>query len=197
MRQLLTLICLGQFVCAIGCTPTVGVGIHGISNFSPTTKPTDVIYRGAQPDQSGIKTLADMGVKSVINLRDDPVSWEEATVKSTKLNDGSSETMKYDNIPVNCGDVKDAAKIDADIRRFLNDVQTMPKPIFVHCQAGQDRTGMFVAIYRQVDESPNDPDIAAKSMREMRAYGHGFWPICLELDDFLKHRFHAADYKHQ
>ncbi|HUF05008.1 MAG TPA: hypothetical protein VMM38_12630 [Aridibacter sp.] len=49
-------------------------------------------YRGGQPDKDEIKALADMGIKTVINLRDDPKDWEKELVESFG--------MKYVHIPM-------------------------------------------------------------------------------------------------
>ena len=57
--------------CAAVVPPSVGVGKPGIDNFSPST-PADEVYRGAQPNQEGIRTLAAIGIRSVINLREAP-----------------------------------------------------------------------------------------------------------------------------
>src|SRR3954469_18767972 len=56
-----------------GCASTVGQRTHGIDNFA-TVEPG--FFRGAQPSKGGIDALAKEGVKTIINLRDDPVSWE-------------------------------------------------------------------------------------------------------------------------
>ena len=47
---------------------------EGITNFG---KINDRLYRGAQPDATGIKNLACLGIKSIINLRMPGDVWKE------------------------------------------------------------------------------------------------------------------------
>src|SRR5216117_3937845 len=49
-------------------------------------------YRGAQPREGDYKDLAALGIKTVIDLRDDPESYERPMVESLG--------MKYINIPM-------------------------------------------------------------------------------------------------
>src|SRR5262245_2990718 len=49
-------------------------------------------YRGAQPKESDYQALADLGIKTIIDLRDDPVSYEKR--------DAEALGMKYINIPM-------------------------------------------------------------------------------------------------
>ncbi len=94
-------------------------------------------YRGAQPKVEDMKPLADLGVKTVVDLRDDAVSWEKAAVEAAG--------MKYVNIPMSgFRSVK-----DADIVKFLQ-VANDPAmgTIYVHCAGGIHRTGVTGAIYR-------------------------------------------------
>src|SRR5688572_25337110 len=71
---------------AVGCTgcSTVGKSAPGINNFAEVEK--DVLYRGAQPTERGIKHLADQGVQTVVNLRADPLPWEKDAVIKAGMN---------------------------------------------------------------------------------------------------------------
>jgi protein tyrosine/serine phosphatase len=94
-------------------------------------------YRGAQPKPEDMKPLAAIGVKTVVDLRDDAVSWEKAAVEAAGMN--------YVNIPMSgFRSVK-----DADIVKFLQ-VANDPSmgTIYVHCAGGIHRTGVTGAIYR-------------------------------------------------
>src|SRR5690349_24955554 len=48
-------------------------------------------YRGAQPSETDIKDLAALGIKTLIDLRDDPTSYEQRVAESLG--------MHYVNIP--------------------------------------------------------------------------------------------------
>src|ERR1700759_2208493 len=49
-------------------------------------------YRGAQPSAEDLKDLAGIGIKTIIDLRDDPTSYEKTVAESLG--------MKYVNIPM-------------------------------------------------------------------------------------------------
>lgn len=94
-------------------------------------------YRGAQPLPGDYKSLAALGINTVIDLRNDPTDYEKAATEAAG--------MKYVNIPMS-GWQKPS---DSDIQEFLklaNDPAT--GKFFVHCKAGIHRTGMTAAIYR-------------------------------------------------
>ncbi|MDD5773933.1 MAG: dual specificity protein phosphatase family protein [bacterium] len=95
---------------------------------------TDSLLRGAQPDAKGFAALKEIGVKTIINLRDNYSDVE--MIKGLGF--------QYINIPINPWELN-----DKDVVTFLK-VVTDPnnQPVFVHCQHGLDRTGTAVAIYR-------------------------------------------------
>jgi arylsulfatase len=92
------------------------------------------LYRGAQPTAEGMRTLQEMGIKTVINLRGFHSDRKEAAGTPLALEAISFKTWHPEN---------------EDIVRFLRLVTDHPRgPIFVHCQHGADRTGLMIAIYR-------------------------------------------------
>jgi tyrosine-protein phosphatase SIW14 len=94
-------------------------------------------FRGAQPLQSDYQSLKDLGVKTVIDLRNDPTDYERPSVE--KLG------MKYVNIPMS-GWQKPK---DSDLQQFLSLVSDPSTgTVFVHCKAGIHRTGVAGAAYR-------------------------------------------------
>src|SRR3954462_15948430 len=121
-RRILVLLLLAHVA---GCASTVGKRVHGIDNFA-TVEPG--LYRGGQPDKGGFETLAKQGVRTVINLRDDPVGSERGDVQRLG--------MTYVEIGTNAALVS-----PGKTNQFIQHVTTEPQPIFVHCRAGRDRTG--------------------------------------------------------
>jgi protein tyrosine phosphatase (PTP) superfamily phosphohydrolase (DUF442 family) len=116
---------------------------------------TPLLYRGAQPTREGIESLQKMGIDVVVNLRGGRNDAEEATV--------TQRGMHYVAIPSRCQFPRDET-----FARFLAVVRENPgKKIFVHCQLGEDRTGMAVASYRMEEEGWN----AGEAMKEMQAFG--------------------------
>jgi len=97
----------------------------------------DRYYRGAQPEMDDYKSLADLGVKTVVDLRNDPTDYEKAAAEAAG--------MKYINIPMSGW----KSPKDKDIQAFLsllNDPET--GTVYVHCKAGIHRTGITAAVYR-------------------------------------------------
>lgn len=138
-----------------GCA-TVGHQQAGIDNFDQVS-PT--LYRGAQPSAKGIQTLASMNVKTIINLRDSDDAAEAQQVKAAGMN--------YIYFPLDAETVT-----PADAEKFLTLLDNAPKPVFVHCHVGRDRTGMAVAAYRVREQGWTVKDAVA----DMYAHGH-FWML--------------------
>jgi protein tyrosine/serine phosphatase len=102
-------------------------------------KVSDRLYRGAQPLEGGIRKLADLGVKTVINLRG-PDERGRAEQLET-----ASAGLRYFSIPM----PGLSAPSDEQVARamaIINDPNN--QPVFIHCKRGSDRTGTITAIYR-------------------------------------------------
>jgi protein tyrosine/serine phosphatase len=121
-------------------------------------------YRGAQPKQGDYKDLAALGIKTVIDLREDPQSYEKDNVEALG--------MTYVNIPM--GD-KEYPKID-QVNQFLKLVdQPSTGKFFVHCAGGRHRTGVMGAVYRFNHYQWNFDQVYAE-MKDFDFYtrfGHG------------------------
>jgi protein tyrosine/serine phosphatase len=105
-----------------------------IGNFG---KMDDRFYRGAQPSESDYKDLAALGIKTVIDLRDDPMSYEKRDVEALG--------MRYVNIPMSDSSYPKEEQIAAFLK-VVNDPATAK--FFVHCAGGRHRTGVMGAVYR-------------------------------------------------
>jgi tyrosine-protein phosphatase SIW14 len=141
----------------------------GVPNFGEVT-PT--LYRGGLLKTEGLKTLAKMGIKVVVDTHANDES-EEKTVKGLG--------MEYVAIPWHCPWPRD--EVFAKFLKVLRENQG--KKVFVHCRLGDDRTGMMIAAYRMADEGWT----ADEAMNEMRAFGftraHHY--ICPGLASYEKH----------
>ena len=121
-------------------------------------------YRGAQPKDDEYKELADLGVKTVIDLRDDPMPYAKSAAEAVKL--------AYFNIPMSD---KDYPK-NEDVEAFLKMANEEGNwPFYVHCAGGRHRTGLMGAMYR----FNHDGWDYVKAYEEMKNYdfytrwGHG------------------------
>ncbi len=112
----------------------------GVPNFHAVN---EHVYRGAQPTPQGFKSLAKLGIKTVIDLRGGGprAASEEKLVKAAG--------MKYISIPMKGLQ----APSDDEIWKALGILDDSSGwPVFVHCRRGKDRTGVVVACYRIVHD---------------------------------------------
>lgn len=140
-----------------GCGATVGRNVGGVPNLATVDAAPDAIYRGGQPSKAGFATLRKMGVKTVIDLRDDKVPWAKDVV--------TKNGMTYVNIPSNA-----ARTSPTTIAAFLTAVSAAERPIYVHCKRGRDRTGLEVACYRLVHQQ--DDWTREQAIEDLRRHGH-------------------------
>lgn len=99
----------------------------------------DWLYRGAQPTRGGFEALARLGVRLVVNLREEGRQADEEKELVESLG------MRYVNIPLS----PTSRPKDEHIEQFLalfSDFENLP--VLVHCYRGADRTGMAVGTYR-------------------------------------------------
>jgi protein tyrosine/serine phosphatase len=126
----------------------------GILNFGKTD---DRIYRGARPDAASLASLQKLGVKTIIDLRMPGEVWKQEDAEAAGMG------IFYTNVPLP-GFSRPA---DAQVQKLLGMLDTMPGPIYVHCQHGCDRTGTVIACYR-IRHAQWD---RAEALKEARHYG--------------------------
>jgi protein tyrosine/serine phosphatase len=121
-------------------------------------------FRGAQPGEGDFKSLAALGIKTIIDLRDDPTSYEKR--------DSEAAGMRYINIPMSDSSRPRDEQIDQFLK-LANDPAT--GRFFVHCAGGRHRTGVMGAVYRMTHDGWGF-DQAYKEMKNYDFYtrfGHG------------------------
>lgn len=128
------------------------------------------LYRGAQPKKGGLQLLKQLGIKTIISLRDDDEQSkaEEAEAKTIGLGYFSIPLSSFNRPP---------DKTVAEVLALINAAEN--QPVFVHCERGADRTGTIVAIYR-ID---HDGWTSDQAKAEAKRYGLGFWQI--EMKDYI------------
>ena len=153
---------------------------EGLANFY---KVSDILYRAEQPKTKGFKSLQEMGIRTVVNLREHHS--DEKKMKGLG--------MQYVHIPVKTGKLN-----DKDVEQFLN-VMADPDnyPVLVHCWHGADRTGTMVAVYRMVFDDYSREEALA----EMTGKTFGFHSVWKNLPEYIKNfdiekwKGHAEDIK--
>jgi protein tyrosine/serine phosphatase len=124
----------------------------------------DRFFRGGQPKEGDYQQLAALGIKTIIDLRNDPESYEKR--------DAEALGMKYVNIPMSDKDYPESAKIEQFLK-LVDDPST--GKFYVHCAGGRHRTGVMGAVYRFNHYNWNYDQVYA----EMKKYdfytrwGHG------------------------
>jgi protein tyrosine/serine phosphatase len=94
-------------------------------------------FRGARPKAEDYQALAQLGIKTIIDLTDNSREYEQPQVEAAGL--------RYVNIPM---EDKSYPSMD-QVNQFLkvvNDPAT--GKFFVHCAGGRHRTGVMGAVYR-------------------------------------------------
>ncbi len=85
------------------------------------------LYRGAQPERGGIRRLAQLGIKTIVNLRARDVRSraEEQEVQAAG--------MRYFNVPFE----RLGKPTDGQVERVLSIINAPEnQPVFVHCHGG-------------------------------------------------------------
>ena len=115
----------------------------------------DRLWRGAAPDELGYRTLAERGVRTIVDLRA-----EEHLEDVTPLLDSIGVTLV--RIPIRDGQAPTQAQVD----EFRSAVRTSSGTVFVHCGAGIGRTGVMAATYL-VQERGQSPRLALRENLEL------------------------------
>jgi len=131
-------------------------------------KVDDQVYRGGQPTSEGFKTLAGLGIKTVIDLR---LIGEHSQAEEEKIVTGLG--MRYVSIPMRGMSTPREDQIAA-VQTLFNDKTA--GPVFVHCKRGADRTGAVVAVYR----ISHDRWENKRALKEAKSNGMNFFEFAMQ-----------------
>jgi tyrosine-protein phosphatase SIW14 len=139
------------------------------------------LYRGGQPKPGGFARLRLLGVKTVVNLRDDD---EHARAEGEEAR---AAGLSYYNVPLG----RLGRPSDAEVERVLQLIDAPEnRPVFVHCHRGADRTGVVVAIYRMT----HDGWTAERAQEEANRFGMRRWQLGKKdyINDFYRDHLGGA-----
>ena len=123
-----------------------------VENFG---KVNEHYYRGSQPDAEGFAQLKRLGIKTVIDLRQDSRAEEPEQVRGLG--------MQYFNIPMKASRAATPEQTEYFLK-LVNDSANWP--VYVHCKGGRHRTGALTAAYRIT----HDGWTADQAYDEMKKY---------------------------
>lgn len=118
------------------------------------------IYRGGRPTAAGLQKLAQMGIKTIINLQGGDLQsdlsriipyLEPGELPSAIKAEGEMAhvlRMNYLSYPLNS--MEEVTELEAEsIASILADFKNPAlQPVFIHCEHGKDRTGLLIALER-------------------------------------------------
>ena len=126
----------------------------GVSNFG---RVTPRFLRGGEVTADGLKNLYGLGVRTIVDLRDDPEPEEAELCKQLGLT--------YYSFPLTGHEAPDPAAM----QKVLDLIGEADAPIYVHCSGGKHRAGTACAMYRmRVDGWTPE-----RAWSEQQAYGFG------------------------
>ena len=123
----------------------------------------DKFYRSEQLTVEDTKTITDLGIKSIINLR----YFNRNTNRSALLN----PDLILLNRPLLVWDIRPRQIAET---LYLIEQQQPQGPVLVHCYRGADRTGLIAGMYRIIFQGWSID--AAKTEMQQGPYGyHSVW----------------------
>ena len=156
-------------------------GLVRIKNFGQMD---ERFFRGAQPKtEEDYKALAALGIKTIIDLTDDPKEYEKPLAESLG--------MKYVHIPMIAKKYPTAQATETFLKT-VNNPET--GKFYVHCAGGRHRTGAMGAVYRYEMYNWNF-DQVYKEMKQYDFYtswGHGAFKDFVK-DYFAKKQANSAN----
>ena len=121
-------------------------------------------YRGAQPKEEDYQDLKNLGVNTIIDLKEDPEPYEKPAAEALGI--------RYINIPM----VDKGYPPDSQIEQFLKIANDPATGVFyVHCAGGRHRTGIMGAVYRFTVDHWNYDQVYSemKDYDFYSSWGHG------------------------
>jgi protein tyrosine phosphatase (PTP) superfamily phosphohydrolase (DUF442 family) len=124
----------------------------------------DVLWRGSKPDRDDATWLIQQGVATIVNLEllhDDKHDLDQASPRGNGVTEvGYFRVRDWEPLKLVTPRI-----VDDHIAHFLAIIAQQPKPIYVHCRYGQDRTGAMIAVFRMLIEGVSEEDAIAELRR--------------------------------
>jgi|SRR5581483_1473672 protein tyrosine/serine phosphatase len=130
---------------------------------------SQVLWRGERPTAADAKWLLEQNVGTVISLQlDDRRAFEAVTPPANYVH-----SVSYFKVPgFNPFQILRPARLDEHLALFIAIVKASPKPVYVHCRAGVDRTGVLAAAYRVLIDGATPEEAIAEMARFRSPWQH-------------------------
>jgi protein tyrosine/serine phosphatase len=174
-HKLLSLFALSAIAAGCGTVPAKASPDDPAGNFHQVS---DGYYRGGRPDEAGVQRLAQMGVKTILDLENDPAAM------ATEQGWAEANGITFLTSPMDGMKTPNDQAVD-EILALLKDKSK--GPFYIHCMQGVDRTGLVVALHRVFNEgwTPADAYDEWKAM--------GFHTLLIALKDYYETKTHWED----
>lgn len=144
------------------CANDLGSTMHNFCVVSP-----GVLWRGASPGRADAAWLVQHGVRTVVSLQLDM----RHAFETASLDPRVARSVTYYRVRHFAAvDVLTHYHLDDRVAYVLAIINEAPKPVFVSCRAGVDRTGIIAAAYRVLVEGMS----RRKAIAEMDGF-HSPW----------------------
>jgi len=175
-RAILNCACISLFLLIPGCVyisrhTITGACAHDlgspIRNFCVVAP--NVLWRGERPTKADAQWLVEHRVGTVVSLQlDDRRAFESVTVGHD-----FTHSVSYFHVPgFSPFQLLSPRHLDVHLALFIAIVKSAPKPLYVHCRAGVDRSGVLIAAYRVVVEGMSRDEAVAEMGRFHSPWQH-------------------------
>jgi len=182
---------LAKIVCLLGISLLLASTALGDSpctiDFPHDSNPTEItdedicnfhqvdpeLYRGGQPRLSAYPKLAQVGIRTIVNLEADArAEAERATIAELNRTLAPEQCIDFISFHITQTQIGRTGISHQQVQNLFGQIQKARKPVFIHCFHGKDRTGAIVAIYRM--------------WRQQKSYNEA-------LDEALHYKFNLRD----
>jgi len=141
--------------------------INTIPNFR---KINSNINAGGRPGEQGVKQLAQMGIRTIVDLETGIFTKEPEVVKREEK-EAQELGIMFQKVPMHSFMIPSKEKVGEAVDLIAD---SNNQPVFIHCEHGKDRTGIVIAIYRmKIDGWPAER--AYKEMKKNGFHWYLFW----------------------
>lgn len=127
------------------------------------------LYRGGRPHPSAFPKLAALGVHTILDLEESSsAAHERALLEQYNRLAKPQDRITLISFPITQSEIYWSGLSDDQVRKLFGLIEQAPKPLFIHCFYGKDRTGMAVVLYRMATGEKS----YAEAYQEAEHYGY-------------------------